>query len=168
MVQVLADVLGEIDRVLTDVPFDFIDSPRFQCFHDMGMVDDRSGQAAGVCHGAVPDGSHMDLQPGYLLGEELGASEVDDALMEFDVHLRVLVDGDLCYIRIHSITERGSYGGCQGLGARSVRASRALHGSLQILRRSCEPDWSVGQVCGRWSPRTGAWLVRSELEELCS
>ncbi len=65
-------MLREVQCVLADVALDQFRVSGFECFDDMGVVDDRASEPTGVTDGAVPDGSYVHSEPGHLLREQLG------------------------------------------------------------------------------------------------
>src|SRR5919106_5820677 len=84
-------VVGEIERVLTHEPLGQIGVAGLERLDDVHVVDDRALGAVVLPNHAAANRPHVHQQAGDQVGDHGRATELDDALMEAQVRVRVLV-----------------------------------------------------------------------------
>src|SRR5918996_5890965 len=82
----------QIERMLAHQTLGQIGIARFERFDDVGVIDDRAPHPIALGHGARTDRAHVDEQAVCDVLEQRALGQLENALMELDVDLGILVD----------------------------------------------------------------------------
>src|ERR1700688_4907025 len=122
VVVVRVDVRSQRERMVAHEPLRELDIARFERFDDLHVIDDRSLEAVVLTDRAVADRPHVDQDAFGGAAQRVAPGQLDDALVEAQVRVRVLVEVRADALAVEGredLAERCDRGGAGRLGDQS-------------------------------------------------